>query len=437
MVFCNRACLEWLGLEAEAILGRTCRYHAALEGDAGEVAAAGLAPPPAAAGRTVSGVVYRHGADGAVERRRALFLSLGEGERPQGWVAVVESGEPAADAPLAAPPAAEAAHLHDLLHRLCGRLAERGGPIRLVGESQVIQRARRQIDLAAATRASVLIVGPPGSGRQRTAAAIHQAANAGIDDPGARGNLVPLACATLVAELIVSTVRALSAKYPSSRTVGPATLVFNDADQIPAEVQGELAAILAARDFPLRPIATACRGLVELAREGGYHGGLAGLLSTLVVELPPLAERRGDIPLLAQALLEECNAQGAKQLAGFTPEVLDQFHGYAWPGNVDELAGVVAEAHAKATGPLVGPGDLPARFRHALDAAARPRRPEETIDLAAFLGRVERELLERALRRAKGNKARAARLLGLSRPRLYRRMVQLGLAEEDEAAGGG
>jgi DNA-binding NtrC family response regulator len=91
------------------------------------------------------------------------------------------------------------------------------------------------------------------------------------------------------------------------------------------------------------------------------------------------------------------------------------------------LAEVVSEAHLKAAGPEIGLEDLPERLRLATDAARQPSRPEETIVLDEYLGRVERELIRRALARAKGNKARAARLLGVTRPRLYRRMVQLGL----------
>ena len=87
----------------------------------------------------------------------------------------------------------------------------------------------------------------------------------------------------------------------------------------------------------------------------------------------------------------------------------------------------MAEAHRRAAGREIDVADLPERLRLAGQAAAHPRRPEETIVLDEYLGRVERELIRRALARAKGNKARAARLLGMTRPRLYRRMVQLGL----------
>lgn len=91
------------------------------------------------------------------------------------------------------------------------------------------------------------------------------------------------------------------------------------------------------------------------------------------------------------------------------------------------IGGSDRRAHRRASAAEIGVDDLPEQLHLAAQAAAYPRRPEETIVLDEFLGRVERELIRRALARAKGNKAKAARLLGLTRPRLYRRMVQLGL----------
>jgi DNA-binding NtrC family response regulator len=187
--------------------------------------------------------------------------------------------------------------------------------------------------------------------------------------------------------------------------------------------------VLSAPSFPLRLIATARHLLDDSARREQYRHDLAALLSTVVIELPPLAERRGDLPALAQLLLEEVNARGAKQVAGFSPEALDRLDGYSWPGNADELAQFVAEAHARAESARIEVRDLPERIHLAAYAATHPRRPEETIVLDDLLAEIERELIHRALAQAKGNKTKAARLLGMSRPRLYRRLVQLGLEE--------
>jgi DNA-binding NtrC family response regulator len=268
---------------------------------------------------------------------------------------------------------------------------------------------------------SVLLVGPPGSGRQQTASAIHYAG-----DAAAAGPLVPLACSLLGPDVMRSTLDSLRRLPP--QLVG-GTLLLSQADQLLPEIQGDLVEVFSGKTFSLRLMATAEQPLRELARRGRYREDLASLLSTLVIELPPLASRREDLPLLAQLFLEEINARGGKQLGGFTPEALDRLDGYAWPGNVDELVQVVMQCHERACGPLVRPEDLPEQLRWAAEPSVKARRKDETIVLDEYLGRIERELIRRALGRAKGNKAKAARLLGLTRPRLYRRMVQLGLEE--------
>ncbi len=216
---------------------------------------------------------------------------------------------------------------------------------------------------------------------------------------------------------------------------GVATLLLNDVDELPPEVQSELAAALTARHpVPLQVVATAQTPLDTPASEGRFRPDLACALSTIVIRLPPLAQRSGDVPLLAQMFLEELNAAGGRQLRGFTPEALDQLAAYSWPGNINELATVVREAFDKTGGSEIALADLPQRLFLAAAAARQPRRLPQPIVLADVLAGVERQLIQRALRLAKGNKAKAARLLGLTRPRLYRRMVQLGLEQGD--AGG-
>jgi len=193
----------------------------------------------------------------------------------------------------------------------------------------------------------------------------------------------------------------------------------------------ELARLVATQGFSFRVIGTARRSLMELARQGEYREDLAAALCTLLIELPPLAERRSDVPLLAQMFVEQTNARTDRQVAGLTAEALDYLAAYPWPGNVDELAQVIREAHGRAEGAEITARDLPPKLHLALSAAAHPRRPDETIVLDEFLARIERELVVRALARAKGNKTKAAKLLGMTRPRLYRRLVQLGLENSE------
>jgi DNA-binding NtrC family response regulator len=241
------------------------------------------------------------------------------------------------------------------------------------------------------------------------------------------GALLPLECALLGAELLQANLRALARPHASAER--PATLVLQDVDEMPLEAQAELAGFVRLVDLPVKIVSTARRMLIELAEVGQFRYDLACALSTIAIELVPLADRLDDLPLAAQWQLERANAAGAKQLAGFSSEALDRLAAHDWPGDVGELAEVVAEAHARAEGGDVQLRDLPLRLHQASDAARFARPPDETIVLETFLGEIEHELIERALSRAKGNKAQAARLLGMTRPRLYRRLVQLGFEE--------
>jgi DNA-binding NtrC family response regulator len=107
---------------------------------------------------------------------------------------------------------------------------------------------------------------------------------------------------------------------------------------------------------------------------------------------------------------------------------------HPWTGNLRELEEVVRQAHAQSAGPRIQLSDLPPRLELAAKAALQPRRAEEKIVLEQYLAGIELELIQRALSRSKGNKAKAARLLGMTRPRLYRRLVQLGLEPPEAAA---
>jgi DNA-binding NtrC family response regulator len=141
----------------------------------------------------------------------------------------------------------------------------------------------------------------------------------------------------------------------------------------------------------------------------------------------------GDLPQLAQLLLEDLNALGGKQVAGFEPEALDALAAYSWPGEVDELAETIRHAHDRTENARITADDLPPQLHQSLRATSSPRRAEQPIDLADVLRSVESELIDRAMLRAKGNKAKAARMLGIARARLLRRIEQLGLTQWNRA----
>ena len=159
------------------------------------------------------------------------------------------------------------------------------------------------------------------------------------------------------------------------------------------------------------------------------------LLTTLTIEVPSLRERGDDLIPLAQAFLESQNRNADRQIGGFADAAWPQLREYAWPGNLDELALVVLEARQNCTAPVIGVSDLPLRFRAGLEAQSVGP-PQRSLDeppiplLDEHLASIERDLIRRALIKAKRNKTLAAKLLGIPRPVLYRRMEVLKIGDE-------
>jgi DNA-binding NtrC family response regulator len=284
-----------------------------------------------------------------------------------------------------------------------------------------MRRVRAQIAAAAASSANVLIRGLQGTGREHVARAIHYH----IGDSA--GKLVPVDCTVANEQSLLRAVESLRTNSDPKRC---GTLLLLNLEQLPVALQRQLLPALAGVSIGVRVVATFAQG-AELEEPQ-----LLTALATIAIDVPRLSERTEDLPLLAQFFLEEANRGSTKQVGSLRPDALDQLALYRWPGELDELRSVLVAAHAAADSHEVTPSDLPAVIHHAARAAALPRREPEKILLDDFLADIEREVIERALLQANGNKSAAAELLGMTRPRLYRRLVQLGLlpdATEGEA----
>ncbi len=431
IAFVNEACATWAGCSASALVGQECRYHSSPEVEGAAAVAAALAPPPDVwMGQRQAAVVTLADADGREVGRHVEFVPLGsDALEISGVMAFARSATAdSADSGAGNNDGQDdsSALLHERLRSWRRKLAGRYHLDRLVGESPAMEQVRRQVEVAMGTAACTSVVGPAGSGRQHVARTIHYGRV-----PAAAGALVPLECPFLTTGLLESTLRGLTRATTTNAPSRPATLLLSDVEQLPAEAQEYLARSLPAGGG-IRILAISPEPLVACAARGELRMDLACALATIEIRLPALVDRLADLPLLAQLFLEDENRRGERQKAGFATAALDWLMAYSWPGNVAELAEVVSTAHRQAEGAHVQPADLPDKLRFAQDAAARPRRAEQTIVLEEFLGRIEEELIRRALDRAKGNKTAAARLLGMTRPRLYRRLVQLGIATEED-----
>jgi DNA-binding NtrC family response regulator len=431
IVFVNKACAQWLGVSPADVTGRIARYQSG-GGDAAERAADALCPPPEVLhGRRVTGAIAKPGADSQSNAGHAEFVPLGGDDGQAVGVLILIDLSPLKPAEAPLPTEDEAVQLHEAVRRLRQEMAQAHQLDRLAGSSPAMTRVRAQVQMAAVSDGSVLLVGPPGIGREHVARTIHASqSNAGA--------FVPVSCSALPAEQLRTTLASLINRHGHPDATSMTTILLTDLETLPPEVQPDLARWLAAGRRGIRFMATSVEPAGDLVATKKLRSDAAHLVSTLVIELPPLAERREDIPLVAQLLLEDLNGRSEKQVRGLAAEAMDQLVQYDWPGQVDELANTIREGFEKTEGFEITPADLPKRLRQAAEASRFARPSAEPIDLEKFLARVETELIERAMRQAKGNKTKAAKLLGLNRPRLYRRMVQLGLeragADESESA---
>ena len=432
IVYCNAALAKWLGLEPARIVGRNVEYHSepvtdALSRPASSPPLADLCPPPQAlAGTPTTGTIGCVGHGGRLVHRRADFVPLAaEGPTPCGvlvLLAAVDLSPQELAAELSDEPTAD--ELHRAIRRFRRAQTAEYAIASLLGESAGMRKVRAQVAAAASSQANVLIRGRRGTGREHVARAIHYQAT------DAAGKLVPV-------DSEVATEESLQRAVDSVRvSLGPkqrSTLLLLNLERMPLPLQVQLVPMLAHSSLAARCIATITIGAAS--SESGEPAQdvipqLLGDLSTITIDVLPLVERLDDLPLLAQCFLEAANRGSAKQLGSVRPDALDQLALYRWPGELEELRNVIDAAHATATTHEVTPADLPPIVHHAAKAAAAPRRTPEKIVLDELIESIEREVITRALAQAGGNKSAAAELLGMTRPRLYRRLVQLGLVKE-------
>ena len=309
-----------------------------------------------------------------------------------------------------------------------------------------MMRVLNQIDLACRSDAPVTLVGEDGTGKEHIARHIHYEIHAD------GRSFVPVDCRRLSARELKPILRRLSeGDVPpgiipddpfSASGLRPGTIYLAHVDHLPRDLQEIVVQIFSqdsgGESSGLRLMASSTNPLDQAFRRETICPDLYYLLTVLTMVIPPLRRRRDDLQPLAQSLLEAENQTtenqiSEQQVGGFSEEIWQQFREYNWSGNVDELSTVIREARAACTGPLIQRKDLPFRFRTGLDAQAvgPPIRPR-VVPLEQLLARVEVEQIQFALEQSGGNKSQAAKLLGLTRPRLYRRMKTLGIADTGE-----
>jgi DNA-binding NtrC family response regulator len=309
-------------------------------------------------------------------------------------------------------------------------LLERYGIDRVIAVSLPMQRVLSQVRLASQTGVPVLLRGERGVGKESLARTIH------YHSPNQSRPFVTLDCEALPPALLQpqSATRGFLAHAlgheDHARDVG--VIYLREPACLPRDFQAQLGEYLDSYEKTNGPrvMAGTSVDLEQASKSGTFLERLPYQLAPLVIEVPPVRQRRPDLPYLVHQILEQGWCEGGHRASEFHPAAWEFVETYDWPGNLTELRAILGQAQRHAKGAQIQLADFPARFRTAVDLARMPDAAREPrLPLNQLLMETERRLIQLALRQAKGNISRAAARLEVSRPRLYRRMQQLGLVD--------
>ncbi|HYA35145.1 MAG TPA: sigma-54 dependent transcriptional regulator [Candidatus Binataceae bacterium] len=313
----------------------------------------------------------------------------------------------------------------------------------IVGASPVMRDLYRRIEAAGATRGTVLVVGESGTGKELVARAIHECG------PNPRLPFVALNCAALPRDLIESELfgykrgafSGANTEYLGLfRAAEGGTLFLDEITEMSPETQSKLLRAIqertvrpvgSTREVPVdaRLIASTNRDPEEMVRAGQLRQDLYYRLQANVVRVLPLRERIEDIPLLVDHFIVLFNERLIRStpVAGISEQALAAMANYSWPGNVRELSNAIEGAFTFGNSPLISVEDLPPQIGGERNASPVGSPLPLTRSAVSSFADVERNLIRRALETTEGNKARAAKLLRISRKKLYAKIAKYGL----------
>lgn len=318
------------------------------------------------------------------------------------------------------------------LHR---RLTDIGGaegewrPDRIVGRTRAMEEIFKTIGLASQSKVTILIQGESGTGKELIARAIH------FNSAERERPFVAINCSALVETLLESELfghekgaftGALFRKEGKFEAAGGGTVFLDEIGEMSQALQVKLLRVLQERSFErvggsetirtdVRVIAATNRDLKTLVANGSFREDLFYRLKVITIDVAPLRERREDVPLLVMHLLEKANRELHKRVRKVPDEVMETLKAYSWPGNVRELENVITRGVLLAKGDVLMDISLPGRERK--ESAWKPVRLDD----------IERAHVEKTLVHTGWNKSRAASLLGISLPRIERKIRKYGL----------
>jgi DNA-binding NtrC family response regulator len=293
----------------------------------------------------------------------------------------------------------------------------------MVGRSRAIQDVIHRIELVAQSKSTILITGETGTGKELAARAIHDR-SAQRDMPLIKVNCAAIPETLLESELFGHVRGAFTGASSNKRgkfaLADGGTIFLDEIGTMSAALQAKLLRVLQEREFEplgaersikvdLRVIAATNRDLRRMVSEGSFQEDLYYRLSVIPIEIPPLRDRREDVPMLVEHFVRRHADRMGKRVERVADGALDLLAGYAWPGNVRELENTIERAVVLSPGPVIGPQDI-----SILGVAPPPATGLPSLRLHQNVEWAERETVKRALERAGGVKKEAAELLGIS-----------------------
>ena len=323
---------------------------------------------------------------------------------------------------------------------------------RFIGQSPVIKQVFHVISQVAPTRSTVLLTGETGTGKDQAAREIHEQSRRSLKP------LITVDCASLPDTLLESELfghvrgaftGAIKDRKGRFELADGGTIFLNEVGELSAGAQQRLLRILQDSELErvgdgttirldVRVIAATNKDLQQSIAEKKFREDLYYRLRVVQIHLPPLRERPEDIPLLAQLFLQRYSEETGKELREFEPEVMECFARYPWFGNVRELENIVENISVFAKGPIISLNHVPSEIRNYQGSAPIQVSVNQDdnkdiikITIGMTLEDAELEIIRKTLQSVGGNKEQAARILGLSRSSLYRRLPKLAEVNND------
>ena len=310
----------------------------------------------------------------------------------------------------------------------------------VVGESGPMLEVLSMVRRVAPSEATVLIRGESGTGKELIAKAIH------FGSPRGRGPLVKVNCAALPEALLESELfghekgaftGAVTSRQGRFELANGGTIFLDEIGDLPLHLQAKLLRVLQEREYEkvgssrpvkvnVRILAASHRPLEALIKAGQLREDLYYRLNVVTILIPPLRERRSDLPLLIEHFVRRFAEKNSRTIRGFTPEGRDILLRYDYPGNVRELENIIERAVVLTRDDVIASGDLPLTVQ---EPEIADRNPE--TNLTAAVEALERRMIRDALARSDGVQTRAAELLGIGERALRYKLIKYGFREED------